>query len=266
MENEQLQAAKAMLAYQKMMFEAGRCGLGVLEKALEVVKGLEKAHYHDIKIKAENAGAKIDHVFVDEANNYDSASRYTPQSVYLPEADNPVWTNSSQNPAGIRPNTDDLQESKDPYLNAKADLAVEIRRLTELEAEKSNALAMAPIDSPQPYLCGELVEGRKRIETLWDQLYELERTGQLPAPPVPTRPLTGDELVDKELKLARIAKDLDSMRNIRQKASKALRDAAANTNDKERFQLNVEKYTAKIASCDAEIDRLTKERDLLLGR
>lgn len=159
-----------------------------------------------------------------------------------------------------------LPKKKDPYLTAKSDLAVEIRRLTELEAEKSNALAMAPIDSPQPYLCGELVEGRKKIESLWDQLYELERTGELPAPPTPTRPLTGDELVDKELKLARIKDDLDSQRNIRQKASKALRDAAGNTIDKEKFQLNVEKYTAKIARCDAEIDRLEKERNILLGR
>jgi hypothetical protein len=239
MENiiDQIGAAKARLAYQKMMVEAGRGSNVLMEKALNEVVELEKAHFVGIKKEADNIGVKIDEIFVDEVAGINGAVFGTAEN-----------------------------SAKDPYLTAKSDLAVEIRRLTELEAEKSNALAMAPIDSPQPYLCGELVAGRRKIEGLWDQLYELERTGQLPAPPIPSRPLTGDELVDKELKLSRIAKDLDSMRNIRQKASKALRDAAGNTIDKEKFQLNVEKYTAKIAGCDAEIDRLEKERNILLGR
>lgn len=269
--NDQLQAAKAQLAYQKMMFEAGRCGKVVLEKALNEVVELEKVHFASLKTEATNSGAKISGVFVDETFGF----AQVPDDGTLPPRGGTVTEysedsykeDSSENKEDSRFDFAQLPaDKKDPYLTAKSDLAVEIRRLTELEAEKSNALAMAPIDSPQPYLCGELVAGRKKIEELWDQLYELERTGQLPAPPVPTRPLSGDELVDKELKLARIAKDLDSMRNIRQKASKALRDAAGNTIDKQKFQLNVEKYTAKIAWCDAEIDRLEKERNILLGR
>lgn len=156
----------------------------------------------------------------------------------------------------------------DVILGKKAAVMSKIHELVKAEAEMSNALAMCEPASNQAGMCEQLVEGRKAIERHYDLWYYLDRNNALPPTPEDIMTTKEKEVAkrndpDRATKLAVNKVALDSYRNIAQKAKSALKNIGNTTTDKFKRAENIEKLNLKIKSCEAEIKRLTAERECI---
>lgn len=255
--------ANSKVFLMRMEVNAKRAPMHMLVDAMAVVKEIEAR----IGIKsAQLSDAKVCGVVSGDTDNGTKIKNLSPSPSPVERGD---VKREQLKPEFKQPLFAPEKKWDDVILGKKASVMSKIHELVKDEAEKSNALAMCDPSTNQARLCAELIEGRKLIEKHYDLWYYMHRNNALP--PTLEDIMTAKEKdeakkadPDRATKLAVVRDSLRSWQNKADKARRELRNIGNTSADKHKRQARTEELTLKIKSCEAEVKRLTAERDSLL--